>query len=170
MNRLIPLLLLLFFFQSCSDTVPNGIIAKEKMVNALTDIHLADGYVNSVPPDSARNVTPVLYQSIYKKYNTDSAGFAQSLKYYTKSNELKDMYLIVQKKLDSLQKKEEKEAEKMRLKLEKEEKEKQKKAEQDAKRKADSIKKDKEQKRLQKIFNKKKIMSQDSAKKPGAKK
>ena len=111
MKRLIPVLILLFFFGSCTDDTPKGVIPKEKMIRVLTDIHLIDGYSSAVMPDSAAKVIPVLYQSVYARYQIDSAQFSKSLNYYSdRPEELEKMYDQVSKNLENLQKTEQKRA------------------------------------------------------------
>jgi hypothetical protein len=109
MKHLIPVFLILFFFLACKERTPKGIIQKDKMVNVIMDIHLVDGYANSMITDSARIKTPALYQSVYKKYQTDSVQVNKSLEYYSKNPaQLTEMYNRVVKKLENLQKAEQK--------------------------------------------------------------
>ena len=124
------------------------------MVQALTDMHIIDGYANTFPTDSAAKKTYALYQSVFKKYNTDSINFKRSIDYYTKKpDQLKQIYVQVTSNIDNLQKAEEKRLEDIRKKEEK--------------ARQDSLKKVEEKKRkeeLQKKFKSKKIMKKDSTK------
>lgn len=151
MKRLIPVLILLFFL-SCSEKLPKGILPKDKMVNLLTDIHVIDGYSMTLMPDSGALKLSSLYQSAFKKYNTDSVQFRKSLEYYTRHPEAIDsMYKAVNRQLDRLEAEENKRLD--------EEMKKREKAIRDS-LKQDSIKKAKEKKQeeLQDAFKSKKVM------------
>lgn len=151
MKHLIPALILLFFI-SCSEKLPKGILAKDKMVNLLTDIHLIDGYGMTMMPDSNAVKIPQLYQSVFKKYDTDSVQFRKSMEYYAQQPvELDSMYNAVTRRLERMEEEENKRLE--------EEAEKREKAVRDSLRQ-DSIKKAKEKKQqeLQDAFKNKKIM------------
>jgi len=69
---------------ACNST-PSGIIPPDKMATVLTDVHLTDGELGSVAqmPDSIYKYGMARYLAIFKKYNTDSAQFNRSYKYYT---------------------------------------------------------------------------------------
>lgn len=103
MRRLIYGLLGLIFFAGCNSGTPKGVIAEKNMVAVLKDMHLADGYVGSVPSDSVKILTNSLYGGIYKKYHTDSAGLRASIAYYAAQPQLFDaMYTQVQDQLQQL--------------------------------------------------------------------
>ncbi|SEO09805.1 protein of unknown function [bacterium A37T11] len=103
MQRLIAGFLGFIFLLGCHSGPPKGIIAQEKMVSVLTDVHLADGYVSSVPMDSVQILRNSLYAGIYEKYDTDSAGLRHSLEYYSAQPQVYDsMYSNVKSKLQGL--------------------------------------------------------------------
>ena len=160
MKRLIPVLLLSFFFLQCSDGIPEGVLPEEKMVDLLTEIHLVDGYANTLHSDSVLVKTPSLYKSVFKKYQADTAQLKHSLEYYAKKpDQIKEIYAKVTKKLENLQKAEQKRQDDKRKKIEK--------------ARQDSIKKVNDKKRkeeLQKKFKEKKIMQKDSIKRQEIKK
>lgn len=100
---------LLIFLGSCApDTAPAGIIPERRMIALLTDIHVADGYANAVGTDSLKKYGPRLYRSIFRKYQTDSAGLKKSIAWYSKDPvQFKAMYDVVKANLQKLQKAEE---------------------------------------------------------------
>ena len=78
------------------------VIRPAVMVDLLTDIHLADGEMTSIPqiPDSVYKYGMAKYLQIFKRYDTDSAQFRLSYKYYTMHpDELVSIYDKVLKKL-----------------------------------------------------------------------
>ncbi|HEY4323514.1 MAG TPA: DUF4296 domain-containing protein [Mucilaginibacter sp.] len=91
----------LFLF-ACNKSKPSdSIINHDRMISLLTDIHLVDGgmYTHQVP-DSLYKYGMGMYLSLFKKYNTDSAQFRKSYKYYTtQPAELQTMYEQVLKNL-----------------------------------------------------------------------
>lgn len=105
MTRLLIVILSVFLLVACNkEKVPEGIIARKKMVPLLCDFHLAEGYLSSLPIDSSRLLTKNYYASIFKKYNTDSAGFNKSLVFYSKDPRvLSEIYGEVQKRLQQYQ-------------------------------------------------------------------
>lgn len=152
MKRLIPVLILLFFL-SCSEKVPEGILPKDRMIGLLTDIHLIDGYSMTLMPDSGALKLPVLYRSAFKKYDTDSVQFRKSMEYYAHHpEELDSMYKAVNQKLKRMEEEENKRLDNEMKKREK--------AVRDS-LKQDSIKKaraKRKQQELQEAFKNKKIM------------
>ena len=106
MKRLIPAFLILIFWAGCSsDNPPKGILSKADMTELITDMQLIDGYIANLPQDSANRVGAGLYLSAFKKYNTDSARFSKSLKYYSlKPKKLSEIYTDVKTNLDTLEK------------------------------------------------------------------
>lgn len=106
MKRLLLLFFIIIFLNACkSDDRPEGVLGKDEMIEVLTNVHLADGYASALYTDSSRNKIAAMYQSIYKKYNTDSVGIRRSLEYYSRNPaELKTMYETIVKDLESLEK------------------------------------------------------------------
>jgi len=86
------------------DKTPKDIVARKDMVALLSDFHLAEGYISSLPLDSSRLVANDYYRAVFKKYHIDSAGFHKSLMYYAKTPDVLDqMYIEVQQNLQNLQ-------------------------------------------------------------------
>ncbi len=86
------------------EEVPDGVIAKKQLVPLLCDFHLAEGYISSLPMDSSRLMAKNYYASVFKKYNTDSAGFHKTLIFYSrKPGELNQIYAEVQRRLQQYQ-------------------------------------------------------------------
>jgi hypothetical protein len=101
----------LLIFSACGDKTPEGIIDQPKMTSLLTDIHLADGALYSVPqqPDSLYKYGAAKYTAIFKKYKITDKEFKKSFQYYsTKPEVIEKMYdqiaANIQAKTDSLTK------------------------------------------------------------------
>ncbi len=83
MKRLFFVLISLFFLAvSCSKQKPKGILSDKKMSDLMTEVYILDSYLNTLPIDSGRKVMPVLYQSLFDRFDLDSAGFTANLDYY----------------------------------------------------------------------------------------
>ena len=69
---------------ACSNT-PDGILKPKPMAAVLTEIHMVDGAISNIPqiPDSLYKYGTARYLAVFKKFNTDSAQFRRSYKYYT---------------------------------------------------------------------------------------
>ena len=67
----------------CKPGIPADIIRPDKMEKVLYDIHVADGYISTIPTvDSAKKVGAAYYNGIYKKFEIDSAIYSKSMDYY----------------------------------------------------------------------------------------
>jgi hypothetical protein len=107
----------LLFSAACSNgSKPEGVLEKPQMLSLLTDIHLLDGelYNISQQADSLYKFGTNKYKAVFKKHHTTDTQFKKSLKYYTRQpEEIQEMYdsltVIVQRKIDSLNKKSQKE-------------------------------------------------------------
>jgi hypothetical protein len=85
-----------------NDSAPDGILKKSEMVNVLVDVHIVDGgLVNiSQEPDTLYKYGYPKYSAVFKRYNTDSAEFRRSFKYYSlKPLVFSDIYDKVIKRL-----------------------------------------------------------------------
>lgn len=83
MQRLLLLILVSFFFMaSCHKSDQRGILSEKQMIELLTEVHLIDGYLNTLPIDSSRKVINALYEQVFAKYRIDSATFQQNVLYY----------------------------------------------------------------------------------------
>jgi hypothetical protein len=81
------LILLLFFACAPSnekDKMPDDIIPQEKMVNILSDMHIAEAMARNKIHLGDTNVQTVInyYGVIYKKNNISEANFKKSYEYY----------------------------------------------------------------------------------------
>jgi hypothetical protein len=102
--------LVLLYLTACkNDDVPEGVLKKPQMISLLTDLHLTDGQVYTVPqvPDSMYKYTSEKYKALFKRHHTTDAVFKKSLKYYTAQPEvIMDMYdkieATLKAKLDSV--------------------------------------------------------------------
>lgn len=83
MKRLLFVIILLFFIiTSCSKSKPSGILSESKMAELMTEVHVLDSYLNTLPMDSSRRALPALYKGVLSKYDLDSIGFIANLDYY----------------------------------------------------------------------------------------
>lgn len=100
------------FLSACTqDKTPAGIISEPRMVNLLTEVHIIDGGIYTIPqaPDSLYKYGLGKYLALFKRYRTDSVEFKRSMNYYAmQPAELLKMYdqitLILKQKTDSLNK------------------------------------------------------------------
>ncbi|MCL7987156.1 DUF4296 domain-containing protein [Sphingobacterium sp. lm-10] len=94
---LIPLILLL---ASCSDKRPDGILAENQATRLLTDVHMLDGYLQTLPIDSSQKVIDTLYKQLLSRYGLDSVAFARNVDYYYADPVLTEkIYNTIQKQL-----------------------------------------------------------------------
>lgn len=85
MKKIIILFLILLMIDSCSfKKKPDGILSEDMMVNLLVDIHMAEGYVQSlsIPYDSSRKLYPVFEKEVFEKHQVPDSVYVQSLQYY----------------------------------------------------------------------------------------
>jgi hypothetical protein len=84
--------------------VPSGVIPKKEMIALLTDVHLIESYTSTIGQDSAKQVSANLYESVFKKFSTDSIQFKKSIDYYSKYPEdFHEMYLQVQQNMNDME-------------------------------------------------------------------
>ena len=102
MQRLILIILSSFFLMiSCNRSKPKGILSEKTMVDLMTDVHLVDGYLNTLPVDSTRKVIGSLYEEVFEKYGIDSAKFKHNIAYYLGNPIVsKELYTQVTKKIN----------------------------------------------------------------------
>lgn len=94
-THLILFFLALFLLVSCQGNKTAGnVIAKEKMVQILSDIHIIDATLLTYgPKDSLYKYGTNRFGVLFKKYGVDSALFNKSLKYYAAApDEMIDIY------------------------------------------------------------------------------
>ncbi len=120
MNKFIYILILSVFFGACtSNTIikkPKNLIAKEQMVDLLTDIFIAEGGDNIKNINLQRNAN--YFPFVFEKYQIDTIRFRESNYYYTsriddydeilekidaRLKELKQQYDVEIKLTDSLE-------------------------------------------------------------------
>lgn len=105
MKSIIGLVLLLsafVFLFSCEESAPEKVLSKDKMVNILKELHLAEAYVNAnfTYTDSSRYLYKKFEDSTYKAYGTDAVTFDSSMAYYHRNiKQLDEIYALV---VDSL--------------------------------------------------------------------
>ena len=96
--------MIIFFCISCgNEQIPEGVIPAKQMPGVLTDMHLADGQLASLPIDSARMRRDVYYDAVFQRYGIDSATFKRSVEFYAERPYLmNEFYGTVEKKLEAL--------------------------------------------------------------------
>ena len=83
MKNFIYLVFVFLLAASCKPGIPSDIIQPDKMALVLHDVHLADGYLQTIyVPDSAKKTASAFYGGIYKKFEIDSALYQKSMDYY----------------------------------------------------------------------------------------
>jgi hypothetical protein len=118
MKSLLIAFFLFIFLGSCkSNKLPKGVLPEAEMIALLTDIHLIDGYTYVAASDTLAKYGAVMYRSVLRKYHTDSAGFRNSIRYYSLSpDHYGKMYDKVKANLLAVQKNEETRLQKERAK------------------------------------------------------
>lgn len=91
MKQLSVLLLFGIFFVACksgeeSSDTPENILTKNKMVEIMVQVHLAEAALNLNLNDNKAGETKV-YQDIFRKKNVSKNQYEESLKYYTEHPE-----------------------------------------------------------------------------------
>ena len=96
-------LMVVFFFFSCGEKIPDNVIPQNRMQDVLVDVHLADGQLASMPIDSARAYRNVYYDAIFTRYGIDSAMFRHSIEFYSsRPHIMNELYVTIEKKLEGL--------------------------------------------------------------------
>jgi len=90
----------LLILTACTgDKVPEGIIAKPRMISLLTDLHVTDGTLYNVPQDkdTLYKYGYDKYVVLFKKYKTTDKVFKKSLEYYSAQPEvIEEMYTQIE--------------------------------------------------------------------------
>ncbi|QNL49887.1 DUF4296 domain-containing protein [Olivibacter sp. SDN3] len=105
MSRLLIGFIALILLAACNkDRKPADIVSQKEMVSLLSDFHLAEGYIYSLPQDSSRLLANKYYQAVFDKYGVDSASFHKSLIYYSQDPQtLNGIYAQVEQHLQQMQ-------------------------------------------------------------------
>ena len=132
----------LFLLDSCKQNkTSDNVIAKDRMVRVLSEVHIINGTLTQQGvKDSLYKYGTNRYKQLFKKYGIDSALFNKSLKYYSaRPKDMMEIYdsvtVVLNFKNDSLSKIHAKA-------MEKETKDLEAKGKAEAKRKADSVRRD----------------------------
>lgn len=101
---------LTLWLTSCSSNEkPKNLIDEGIMVNIMTDIHMIEAEINNLHlqhQDSSVFIYQKLKVKMLKKYNTDTAAFNASFKYYiVNPGKMKSIYAEVKKNLEEVKKK-----------------------------------------------------------------
>ncbi len=93
---------LLIFTISCINKVPNHIIAQDKMVNILVDVHKSEAYIENLSKPSVEFKMGIR-QSVFDKHGVDQQLFDSSLMWYGQHLEYYvDIYKEVMDSLNNL--------------------------------------------------------------------
>lgn len=93
----------IFVLVSCSEKdEPENILSEDQMVNILVDIHLAEGFVQSlsIPYDSSKVLYPILEKQIFEKHGIPDSVYIESLEYYLR--DVSKMEYLYERTIDSL--------------------------------------------------------------------
>lgn len=93
----------IFVLASCQEKdVPENILSEDQMVDILVDIHLTEGFVQSlsIPYDSSKVLYPILEKQIFKKYGIPDSVYIESLEYYLR--DVAKMEYLYERTIDSL--------------------------------------------------------------------
>lgn len=104
MRRVVALFLVMV---SCSrDEKPEGLLSEDTMVEILVEIHLAEGFVQSlsIPYDSSKVLYPILEKQIFEKHGIADSVYENSLEYYLL--DAAKMEYLYERTIDSLTSKE----------------------------------------------------------------
>lgn len=107
MNYLYIAIALLFGAFSCtSNNDAEGILSEDTMVNILVDIHLTEGFVQSlsIPYDSSKILYPILERRIFEKHGVQDSVYVKSLEFYLR--DAAKMEYLYERTIDSLSVKE----------------------------------------------------------------
>ena len=103
MQRFLGILLFFILIVGCKSDRPDRIIKEKEMIDLLRDLHIIDGYLNTLPSDSVERISANLITGVYNHYHVDSAVVRESIEYYSRQpqvlnriytnvdNQLKDM-------------------------------------------------------------------------------
>jgi hypothetical protein len=93
------LLCILVFSCITPPRIPDDVLPKEKMVQMIADIHMVESRVGQLSlrsMDSAYVLEKVWEEKVYKKYNTDSATYKRSFRFYSENPEyMEEIYNAV---------------------------------------------------------------------------
>ncbi|MDN3686756.1 DUF4296 domain-containing protein [Cyclobacterium jeungdonense] len=81
---------------------PEELLSEDKMVEILVDIHLAEGFVQSlsIPYDSTKVLYPILEKQIFEKHGIADTVYINSLEHYLL--DASKMEYLYERTIDSL--------------------------------------------------------------------
>lgn len=85
MVRIILFGTMVLVFLSCGKTEkPEGVLTEKQMVNAMTELYLAEEKVNRIPipTDSMKKIFPIFSARAFEKAGVSDSMFRKSLDYY----------------------------------------------------------------------------------------
>lgn len=82
----------ILLLSACSES-KTKILSEKKMTQLMTEVHLLDGYLATLPIDSSRKIIDTLYVQLFAKYGLDSASFSENLtRYYSDPEKTEKIY------------------------------------------------------------------------------
>lgn len=103
MQRFLGILLFFIFLVGCKSDRPDNIVNEKEMTGLLRDLHLIDGYLNTLPSDSSQRLSANLIEGVYMHYNVDSVIVRENIEYYsTQPQVLNRIYLDVDNQLKAM--------------------------------------------------------------------
>lgn len=109
-RKLILTSLLILFLSACQnskDELPEGVIAKSKMIKILTEVHILEASINyeNISIGIRNQYNSTHYQELFKRFEVDKVSFDTSLVYYKQNLEqFKEIYDSVFYNLDQKKK------------------------------------------------------------------
>jgi hypothetical protein len=105
---------IVFFISACSHSKdkpvsmdkPEGLIPQEKMIQILTDIHIAEALIVQVQGrgQDVNSATGHYYTTILKKHQITRTNFSQSIEYYSyNTKQISEIYTEVITNLSKIQ-------------------------------------------------------------------
>jgi len=100
------LVLLLITMCACSQqktSPPANLLTKEKMIEILPDVHLAEASIQTMNSRDRDSIGRVYFTHIFRIHEVDEAAFYNSMEYYThEPTALEEIYIKVEEKLKSM--------------------------------------------------------------------
>lgn len=110
MKKILSAIFISLLLVSCYRSAPEPsfnmsmVLPADSMVNLLTDLHLADGILNTIKDKKITNkkLSTAYYKAILEKYSINDAKFEESMRYYSFHSE--DLNTIYEKVIINLSK------------------------------------------------------------------
>lgn len=101
---LIALVSLILLLGSCFDKKSKQVLPEKQMIALLSEVHLLDGYLQTLYIDSAKKIMDTMYYQLLSKYGLDSVSFSNNVEhYYSNPVKTEKMYEKIQENLNTYQ-------------------------------------------------------------------